>query len=527
MEEGRLPHLAAIWRRSSYGYLRSTIPPITASAWSSFQTGKNPGKHGLFDFVRYSPGSYETPFVNARTLREEPLWGILSRHGKQVVVINVPVTYPPRPVNGFMISGMLTPGVNVEFTYPPGLYQELIREIEDYQIFVPARASLHMGMRGFVDRLRHVTRKRAEAALFLMRRADWDFFMVHFQSPDVLQHSLWSHLDPAHPAYQAIAGEDRQYVENYYRDLDNLVGSVVEEAGGDVTLILMSDHGFGPARKRFHANQWLAGEGFLAIGVGSLQKRALDGLEGILRQADFLKLRRRVIAPFSKREMLVRRLTQESLIDWSTTRAFALPCSVVIRLQINLRGREPQGTVEPGAEYERLRDEIAERLLQIEDPDTGGTIVEQVFKREEIFCGPALELMPDLVAQPVGGYQIATRFRNELLFSPLAEDFTGNHRMDGILMMAGPHIVPGHEIEGAQIVDLFPTILHLLDVPLPPDLDGKVLIEALEKHYVEAHPIRQHEKGPSLPAEAVGEAVYSPEDAEEIRDRLEGFGYID
>lgn len=527
MEQGRLPHLAQIWKRSSFARLRSTIPPITASAWSSFQTGKNPGKHGLFDFTQYRPGSYETTFANARSLRAESLWHALSRHGKRVVVINVPMTYPPSAVNGFLISGMMTPSLDVEFTYPPGLFQELIREIEDYQIFVPVRASLYMGPRRFVDRLRHVTRKRAEAALLLMRRADWDFFMVHFQSLDVLQHSLWSHLDPAHPAYHAVQDEDRQYVQDYYHELDSLVGRLLEEAGANLTVIVMSDHGSGPARKRFHINQWLASERLLAVRAGSFHKRALDSLEDVVRRADVLKLRRRVIAPFSKREMLVRRFTQESLIDWGATRAFALPCTAVIRLQINVRGREPLGIVERGAEYERLRDEIAERLLSIEDPETGDPIVDHVYRREEIYRGPSVELMPDLVGEPVGGYQIATRFRKELLFSPLAEDFTGNHRLEGILVMSGQHVVAKQRIERAEIVDLFPTILYLLGVPLPPDLDGRPLIEALQHDYVEHHPVQYAQEESSLSGEIVGDADYSAEDAEQIRRRLDGLGYID
>ncbi|MDH4208597.1 MAG: alkaline phosphatase family protein, partial [Anaerolineae bacterium] len=343
MDEGFLPNLAAIRDSGSHGLLRSTIPPITASAWSSFQTGKNPGKHGLFDFTQYRPGSYETSYVNASSVLAEPLWQILSRQGKRVVVINVPVTYPPQPVNGYLISGMLTPSVEVEFTYPPGLYTEMVREIADYQIFLPARAALQMGFRDFVDRLRYLSRKRAEAALFLMRRAEWDFFMVHFQSSDVLQHALWSHLDPAHPQYSSIPERDRDYARSYYAELDALIGQVADQAGPDTTVIVMSDHGFGPARKRFHINQWLANEGLLAIGAGALRKRGLAHAERFMRSIDVLKLRRRLLTPFSDRERLVRRLTQESLIDWSATRVYALPCAAVCRLQINCKDREPLG----------------------------------------------------------------------------------------------------------------------------------------------------------------------------------------
>ena len=527
LEEGFLPHIAGIWSRGAYGPLRSTIPPITASAWASFQTGMNPGKHGLFDFTEYRPGSYETPFVNAQSIKAEPLWGLLSRHGKRVVVINCPMTYPPRPVNGVLISGLLTPSTKVEFTHPPGLYQELIGEIGDYKIFVPTRALQHLGLRAFVDRLRYASRKRAEAARFLMGRIDWDFFMVHFHSPDVLQHALWSHLDPCHPAYKAAHPSDREYVRQFYRELDALIGGLVEQAGEDVTTILMSDHGFGPAKERFHINQWLATEGYLTLRAGSLHRRFVDGAEDIMRRMDFLKLRRRLIPPFSKREVLVRRLTQESLIDWTASRAFALPSSAAIRLQINLRGREPSGVVEGGREYEHLRDEIAQRLLRIRDPETGGPVVEHVFRREEIYSGPALDSMPDLVAQPVGGYQIATRFKESLLFSPLAEGFTGNHRMDGVLIMVGYPVAPGQAIQGAGIADLFPTILYLLDVPLPPNLDGEVLIQALKTNYVRSRPIRRRAEGPSPPGQTSGEGTYSSEDAMEIRDRLQGLGYID
>jgi len=527
IEEGFLPNIAAIWKRSSYGSLRSTIPPITASAWTSFQTGKNPGKHGLFDFTQYRPGSYDTSFANANSVQAEPLWQVLSRHGKRVVVINVPVTYPPKPVNGYMISGMLTPSVDAEFTHPPGLYEELVREIGDYQIFLPARAALQMGTRDFVDRLRYLTQKRAEAALFLMRRADWDFFMVHFQSSDVLQHALWSHLDPGHPRFFSIPQADREYARSYYAELDGLIGQIVAEAGVDVTVILMSDHGFGPARRRFHINQWLANEGYLSIGASNLRKRTIERAESFVRTVDVLKLRRRLLTPFSDREKLVRRLTQESLIDWGATRVYALPCSAVGRLQINCKDREPSGLVEQGSEYQRLRSEVAERLQQWRDPETGDAVVEQVLEREDIYSGPASGLMPDLIAEPAEGYQIATRFKGDLLFSPLAEDFTGTHRMNGILILAGPHVVPEKHIHGAQIVDLFPTILALLGLPLSSDLDGRALTEALKEEYLQAHPLQWEDRESAPSEDTPTDTTYSAEDADEIADRLKGLGYLD
>ena len=527
LEDESLPHLAELWSHSSFARLRTTIPPITASAWTSFQTGKNPGKHGLFDFTQYRPGSYETPFVNARSVQAEPLWVTLSRHGKRVVVLNVPVTYPPRAVNGYMISGLLTPSTKVEFTYPPGLYQELVDAIEDYVVLVPVRDFLRLGLDGFVDRLTYVSRQRARAAEYLMGRLDWDFFMVHFHAPDVLQHALWSHLDPSHPAYGASPEADRRRVSGYYQEMDKLVGSLLREAGPGVTTVIMSDHGFGPALKRFHVNQWLAREGLLTVRADSLRKKTLDGFERALRRIDPHRLRWRLIAPFSKRETLIRRFTQESLIDWASTRAYAVPSSAVMRLQVNCVGREPAGIVQPGAEYEAVCEEIAQRLKEVRDPQTGTQVVEHVFRREEIYSGPALDLMPDLVAQPAGGYQIATRFQGDALFSALPAGFTGNHRMEGVLLLAGPDVVPGQMKQQPHIVDLFPTILSLLDVPLPPDLDGNLLTEALSQEYLAAHPPRWEESGPSAPPPEEQDQTYSEADTKEIKDRLKGFGYLD
>jgi predicted AlkP superfamily phosphohydrolase/phosphomutase len=190
-EQGLLPNIARLFTSGVSGKLRSTIPPVTAPAWASFQTGKNPGKHGLAHFTRYQKGTYETPIVDASSIKPRTIWQMLSERGKRVGIINVPLTYPPVQVNGFMISGMLTPEV-VKGFYPPRLHAELISQIGDYQIFTPVRTVDYLGVRGFVRNLAYLAQKRAEAALYMLSKEDWDFFMVHFQATDILQHALWS-----------------------------------------------------------------------------------------------------------------------------------------------------------------------------------------------------------------------------------------------------------------------------------------------------------------------------------------------
>ena len=523
MEEGRLPHLAAIWRRGVHGQLRSTIPPVTAPAWASFQTGKNPGKHGLFHFTRYQKGTYETPIVDASSITSRTIWQILSDHGKRVGIINVPLTYPPRPVNGFMISGMLTPEPTKGF-YPPELYHELTSQVGDYQIFVPVRTSDYLGVRDFVKAVTRLAEKRAQAALYMLSREKWDFFMVHFQSSDILQHSLWSHLDPNHPDFPTKHPEERAYVRGFYERLDALLGDLVQQMDQRGILVVMSDHGFGPALRRVYLNSWLLNQGLMAASWGSVRRRAIQAAESMVRSVDVLKIRRRIIKPRSRSERLVNHLTRDMLIDWDHTKAFALSGPLHGRIYLNCRGREARGFVEPGAQKEALQEEIAEALLELRDPDTGAKAIKNVFKREDVYHGDMLEIMPDLVVEPTDGYMITTAFRGEKLVEPVPRFMTGTHRMNGILMLGGEPFLEDTKIENAQIIDVAPTILYLMGVPIPCDMDGRVLHEAMVPSYSKEHPVQYEEA--STPTAAEGGDAYSAEETENVRERLRGLGYL-
>ncbi len=523
MDEQRLPHLAAIFRKSAHGQLRSTIPPVTAPAWASFQTGKNPGKHGLFHFTRYQQGTYETPLVDASSIRSRTIWQILSDHGKRVGIINVPLTYPPRPVNGFMISGMLTPEPAKGF-YPPELYHELTSQVGDYEIFVPVRTRDYLGVRDFVKAVTRLAEKRAQAALYMLSREKWDFFMVHFQSSDILQHSLWSHLDPGHPDFLTNDHQERECVMGFYERLDELIGDLVQQMDQKGILVVMSDHGFGPALRRVYLNSWLLNQGLMAASWGSARRRAIQLAESLVRSVDVLKIRRRIIKPRSRSERLVNHLTRDMLIDWDRTKAFALSGPFFGRVYVNCRGREARGIVEPGTQIEALRDEIAEALLELRDPDTDAKVIKNVFRREDIYHGGLLETMPDLVVEPTDGYMIATAFRGEKLVEPVPRFMTGTHRMHGILMLRGEPFPENTQIENAQITDVAPTILHLMGVPIPSDMDGRALHKAMAPSYLSEHPIQYEEASVSTAAE--GGDAYSAEETENVRERLRGLGYL-
>jgi predicted AlkP superfamily phosphohydrolase/phosphomutase len=523
MEEQRLPHLAEIWRKGTHGQLRSTIPPVTAPAWASFQTGKNPGKHGLFHFTRYQQGSYETPIVDASSIRSRTIWRILSDYGKRVGLINVPLTYPPTPVNGFMISGMLTPEPSKGF-YPPELYHELASQVGEYRIFVPVRTRDYLDVQGFVKAVTQLAEKRAQAALYMLSKGKWDFFMVHFQSTDILQHSLWSHLDPGHPGFLTHGRQERECVRGFYERLDALLGDLVQQMDQRGILILMSDHGFGPALRRVYLNSWLVNQGLMAASWGPVRRRALQVAESIVRSADLLRIRRRIIKPRSRSERLVNHLTRDMLIDWDHTKAFALSGPVYGRVYVNCRGREARGVVEPGTPKEALRDEIAGALLEFRDPDTGAKVIKNVFKREDIYHGEMLEIMPDLVVEPTDGYMITTAFGGGKLVERVPRFMTGTHRMNGTLMLRGEPFLKGSQIENAQIMDMAPTILYLMGVPIPTDMDGRVLREAILPSYLNEHPVQYEEATTSTGAEP--RDTYSPDETEEVRERLRGLGYL-
>jgi predicted AlkP superfamily phosphohydrolase/phosphomutase len=527
MESGFLPNLAELAAGGAAGRLHSTIPPVTAPAWATFQTGVHPGKHGLFHFTRYQPGSYDTALVDATSITPSTLWRILSDAGKRLAIINVPVTYPPQPVNGVVVAGLLSPSSRQAF-WPPRLHDEVTAAVGGYEVFTPVRTFDYLGVRGFVEQVTGLAQGRAAAGRHIFGLEDWDFFMLHFQATDIIQHALWAWVDPRHPDFDSKPHEERERVRGFYQALDGLLGEFVEMAGGDRLVIVMSDHGFGPVMRRLYLNQWLLNEGLLAApGQSALKGRLLGWAEEAVRRADVWKLRRRLIRPRSRGEGLVERVKRDALIDWPRTKAFALSGPFFGRIYINTEGREPQGTIPMGSEWESLRDRIANGLLSLRDPANGQSLVEQVWRREEIYDGGRAAELPDLVVKPADGYQVVTEFRRSLLTEPMPDFLSGTHRTEGILVLRGAGIRQGKTLASASIADLAPTILYLMGLPVPRYMDGAVLQDALEDALLDSRPVRYAEDAHS---DTVGPAasgdIYSHEDSAEVEARLAGLGYL-
>jgi predicted AlkP superfamily phosphohydrolase/phosphomutase len=527
-EEGRLPTLARLLREGAHGDLTTVIPPMTAPAWTSFMTGVNPGKHGIIDFVQRREGSYAIAPVNASHRRARSLWDIAGAAGRTVGAINVPITYPPEPVNGFLVSGLLTPDRAV-YTYPPDLADELDRAVSGYRIHMKPTYS-RGNLDEFLDDLPVMTRKQVDATRYLIGSREWDLLSLVLRSPDGVQHAACHATDPTHPLYT------RQHAERYgsaildvYRQIDAHLAELLDLLGSDTTLVLMSDHGYGPLHQFIYVNNWLMRWGLLRVRRAPLSRlRWLAfrlGLSPVELYDVLLRLGlgslKGAVTKGKNRGLLASLFLSFADVDWARTTAYAVGNGG--QIFVNLRGREPQGIVEPGADYERVVSQVIDLLGEMADPGTGERIELDVYRRDELYAGKHVHLLPDIVflprdlkRMPFGEYE----FGSNKLIGP-SWSISGTHRMNGIVALWGPGVRPGTKLHGAQIVDLAPTILALLDVEIPGGMDGRVLSEAFEEGVLAPR------WGDADPAGADGDQVrFTEQEEAEIAARLRGLGYV-
>jgi predicted AlkP superfamily phosphohydrolase/phosphomutase len=555
MEQGHLPNLAAIARNGAVGPLQSTIPPNSAPAWTSFMTGMNPGKHGVYGFTRVDPRESYTIKVNSGAIRRtESIWQILTERGERSILINVPMTYPPDPIDGLVVTGIDTPGLDSEFTYPPELRHEILRLIPDYTLDVRSWGVTAVGERRahILDDILRMVESRRQLALHLMTTEPWDVFTVVFTATDRAQHFFWRFLDPAHPLYEpAEAPKYQDAILRVYRRIDQALGEILARCDEQTTVIVMSDHGFGPQHKLFRINQWLLENDFLRLTYtssnglmrrlsGAARKglyRALDGLQRLVRTrlSDRAKDQLKRLFPRVREQVASQMLF--SGVDWSSTRAYhtaEFPGSI----RINLKGREVNGVVEPGSEYEAVCEAIRSALEGYVDPDTGRRIVERVFRREELYWGPCLDMAPDLIVH-LADYAYTIDWYMPMdgngtgQSSPIVTELTGrfavncgSHRPTGIVMLQGPDVEGGVKLGPNQIYDVAPTLLYLLGQSVPADMDGRILTEAITPERLARQPAERSERGPASSRRIPAEEVYSDADTEAVSERLRSLGYL-
>lgn len=500
---GVLPAVRACLARGARGELQSVFPTHSAAAWASFMTGLTPAGHGVFDFMeRQADGHYR----HARPAPGQTLWHLLNRHGLRTGVYNFPITFPPFRVAGWMVSGMLSPALE-RIAYPAALAGELLARFPRYALDV--EWTLYAGHpEALLRDLTALTRLHGEAACYLLQREPVDVFAAAFTTTDRAQHALWRYLDPSHPRYDPdMAARLRPALHTFYGALDEAVARLIEYAGPETTVILLSDHGFQPAAWQFHVDGWLEQHGWLAHLGGS------GRLTRWLRRLDtphVRRLRRRLFRDVSR---YMPAFAPGGTIDWARTIAFC-PWNAHQGVRLNVRGRDPYGEVAPGAEYERRRAEIAAALEALRHPETGAPVVARVYRADELYRGPYLGAMPDLVFDLQPGY--ASGQRGLTLFEPTGWT-SGDHRLAGLVALCGPEI-PAGTLHGARLIDLAPTIMALLGVSPPAALDGQPLLAGTA-------PARAPVAS-DCAADQAPPPELSPREEELVLQRLQDLGYL-
>lgn len=543
VEQGKLPVLAKCLKEGTRSALLSTPLSNSAQAWSSFITGKNPGKHGIYDFFETRSDSYGVRFLNASFRKGRSLWRLASDAGRKVGVMNVPITYPPEAVDGFLIPGLDSPGMDGDFAHPRGLMAEINQEVGGYILEAGIWGHIRRGRPDkALEGLLEMVRTRTATAKYLMQNKPWDIFVMVYTATDKVQHHFWKYIDPTRPESHS-SEPHAEAILKVYQEIDKGVGELMA-AAGDASVIMMSDHGAGPSSRRtMYINRWLSREGFLRFwdsgGVsGRLGKVKYDFLERVNNE-----IKKRF--PRRAKEIMLRLFPRlrdrvDSLlllpgIDWSGTVAYSRENHPAIF--INTKGREAEGIVEPGEQYESIRNQITEKLKNLRCPETGEPIVGRIFKQEEIYQGPEAFKAPDIVFQwndffyvhrPSGSSSnrsfLETLDDKALLASENTTRPSGIHRDYGIFVATGNHLKKNETIDGARIYDIAPTILYLLGIAVPDDMDGRILEGAIDEDYLEQNPIQ---KGAVLTSEEDAPQDFDPDETKAIQERLQGLGYID
>jgi predicted AlkP superfamily phosphohydrolase/phosphomutase len=515
LDAGLMPRLQALRSGGACGTLLSTVPTYTPPAWTSAATGVNPGRHGIYGFHSGNAQSERQELMHSGKVAAPTVWEMANAQGARAGIFNLPLTYPPQALDGWMVSGMMTPSYGHHlrgFVYPAELEAKVLQWAPGYVVEIKTSWDLDWRDEALGQRALASIQQRGAVLQGLLESDPPDIVFGVLEAPDRLQHAYYGYLDPGAPAADGeVAGAVRPALERCFAALDDVVGLLADYAGADGGVILCSDHGFTAWEMSVHTNALLESWGYLRLRPGA---RAMQ--TGLARR----------MVPLAKR-LLPARVAREAkgrtfaAVDWSRTQAFASP----IPLQgifINARGRERLGTV-PSREIGALKDAIARRFEDLRAPD-GGAVTDRVWRSEEVFSGDALEGAPDLMPVLRGHrFELDDEIFHRSAFTDTSELPRGVHHPDGIVGVYGPGVAAGAAISGS-VMDVTPTLLYLAGLAVPEGLDGRVLVGAFQPGHLDAHPVRTTAAAGSRPRDE--QSPYSEDEEAVIEESLKGLGYL-
>jgi len=539
LEANQMPTLRGLMNSGMWGTMHSTMPPWTPTAWASIATGKNPGKHGVFDMLQRQPGSYAFTPTNATERMGTPFWKRLNEHELRTGLVNVPFTYPPDHVDGFVVCGFGTPGSVPDVTYPNDILAWITNEFGPYQPAVDAKFLRTAPPSEILDLETKHQSRQVQIALGLTERYSVDVLIINLMLTDHANHKM----------------PDMAQIYEAYRRADTDLNNLIEGFRPD-NVMLFSDHGSNRLKGNFLLNAWLRDRGYYvqAENVPAERSAALNWVlvqwlqvhqgwsgpqekvvrrlarDGLLRLPDRIKQqfwdKVETSVPFARDHVLL-----SDQPDYTRTPVF--PGSVYSGLlYFNLIDREPTGVIQP-EERNELASKIASELRQVEEPKTGVPLFSNVYTAKDLYTGPATQHAPDLIIDGYDGgwgiqaskYVPTSESTSDRYFVQIGNhrDF-GWHSRDGIFLFSGQDFQARQATRSGHVMDIPATLLHLYGVPIPEDYDGRVLAETMIPELCQ-QPI-VHQSGDDE-ATRPGDHAYSAEEAEELVNHLRALGYLD
>lgn len=532
VDEGQLPTLASFLEEGACGEWESVPSLNSAPAWSSMVTGVNPGKHGVFYFTAFDPYTRSQTYINASHRGAKDVWHRLSEAEKHVIVVNVPVSYPVSPVNGIMLGGLLAPSVDVPgFSWPAELPHELRDHVGEYIIAPPTINLFKMGrLKEALEGTREAIDRRLETMKYLLAKYPWDFSMVVFNATDHVQHYYWHFMEPERFGSTQMEEELHDAILDTYRRLDSGIRELIEIAGKDATVIIVSDHGgMADDGRDMFLPAWLEHMGLFQLKEKSFFDRALSWIYTWLDRNLLRGFKEKIAAAFPALRKNVEKRMTFSNVAWSATQAYTMFSRPEI--WVNLVGRDREGIVHPGEEYDALCQHIITELKSAHHYRTGEPLVKRVVRREEAFHGSYAHQAPDLTIQwndvllrdvVLGDGTFARELKKEVVWDQFYGLRTGGHSERGIFFIKGPAVKCGQALPTSHLMDFTPTVLYLLGLPIPRELDGQVIREAFEgPTELSFSDSDEHREEPH------GKRAYNTAEQELLEERLRNLGYVE
>lgn len=495
VSEGKLPTFRKIMNNGTSSVLKSTIPPHTAPGWVSAVTGVGPGQHGIYQFWDTQGSNYIGKFMGSRDWKRAPLWNILNEVGLNTGIINVPMTHPPYPVDGYIITWPLSK--TLRYSNPDNLMSEIAAQGGHY---LPDISTMYHGEKDYLNKALSITEKRVQTIKYLLNSHEWDFMMTVFPEVDRISHFYWHFWDESSPEYCPNATkEEKEAITSIYEATDRAVADVLVDLPEDTLILIISDHGFGAGELNFNVQTFLKDSGFLFT-------RGIEtDPEQLIQSGSW----------FSYTEN-----GKGYTVDWTRTKAYmAAPGSYGVN--INLKGRQKEGIVSR-KEFDFVRTQIIDQLHTVKHPVTKSPLFKKILRSEEVYSGDSQNRAPDiiLIPQDYGVMINHNLIPGQWFTSP---EQKGMHRQEGIFLATGPTVKKNYKLNKAKLEDIVPTVLDYFGIPIPDYVEGEVL----PIFYTKQTSYRKSNTGNKLFNEKPDpQESYSEEEQGEIEERLKSLGYL-